>query len=77
MDIRQAITEAMEAVDQVYYHSDVEEIITLVEEKLTPTNTRIAEIADSIQAACFPEPGAYIMPRESWLKTWLQQLRKC
>ena len=34
-----------------------------------------SEIADLIDAACFPEPGQFISPRKEWLKEWCQQLR--
>ena len=40
-------------------------------------STSASQIADSIEAACFPEPGEFIMPRESWLKEWCRQLRTC
>lgn len=35
-----------------------------------------SDIADSIEAACFPEQGQFIMPRESWLREWCRQLRE-
>jgi len=47
-------------------------------EKLTAYNkqsTSASQIADSMQAACLPEPGLFISPRESWLREWVQQLR--
>lgn len=52
----------------------------IFEKMHTSTNsgsTSPSEIADSMEAACFPEPGEFIMPRESWLKEWCRQLRTC
>jgi hypothetical protein len=38
-------------------------------------STSASQIADSIQAACLPEPGLFISPRESWVREWCRQLR--
>jgi hypothetical protein len=38
MDIEQAVREAVEEVGSVYYYSDVEKLVKLVEEKFKSTN---------------------------------------
>ncbi len=50
-----------------------------VEKLLRPTGDKqmesAAQIADTIEAACFPGSGEFIVPRKSWMREWVQQLR--
>jgi len=41
----------------------------------TKQSTCASQIADSIEAACFPVKGEFILPRKSWLMEWCRQLR--